>query len=139
MMKACLLAAMLLLTPMPGLASVDGEVAWTKLSFCNGAGYCVDIASAKGVGIDLLRIAHDGKEIDIPDDIGESVEIPLLNEVRLLSIQRSDGEFWNCLQIPFLTLDNNESKRTVLSVFIFNDAVIKSELDDAMEASTPAP
>ncbi len=99
-------------------AGTDGEVAWTKLSFCNGSGYCIEVESSGGTGISSLKMAHNGSEVVIPKSaiaIGEA-DAPLLNEVRLLSVQRSNGAFGNTLEIPYLRLAGGKSMRMVLKL-----------------------
>lgn len=100
-------------------ASTDGELVWTRLSFCNGAGYCVDANSNNGSGISLLRVSHNGVELKIPTSAFaiRDVDAPLFNEVRLLSVQGKDGTFGNVLEIPYLRLSNDgKSFRNVLKI-----------------------
>lgn len=124
-MKKMIFAIVIVLLASPSFAGADGEVGWTKLSFCNGSGYCVDVESSEGTGITSLKVAHNGSEIVIPKDaitIGEA-DAPLLNEVRLLSVQRSNGAFGNILEIPYLRLAEGKPMRVVLKLnFDENDS-----------------
>ena len=112
---------------LPVCASTNGEIAWTKLCFCNGAGYCVDVESKNGIGISALEISHDGVDLVIPKDaitIGDA-DAPLLNEMRLLSVQKSDGTFGNILELPYLSFPNGKQERSVLRlVFDARDSFV---------------
>lgn len=117
-MKRLICALALVLVASPSRAGTDGEVAWTKLSFCNGSGYCIDVESSGGTGIASLRVAHNGLEIVVPKDaitIG-AADAPLLNEVRLVSVQRSNGAFGNTLEIPYLRFAEGKPSRMVLKL-----------------------
>lgn len=112
---------------LPACASTNGEVAWTKLYFCNGAGYCVDVESKDGVGIAALKVSHDGVDLVIPKDAIaiKDTDAPLLNEMRLLSVQKSDGTFGNILEVPYLSFPNGKQERSVLRlVFDARDSFV---------------
>lgn len=116
--------------------SSDGEIGWTSLSFCNGAGYCVDITSSTGVGIDSLQIKRNGKVIYLPRDVAKDVQLPVLNEVRLINVWRHDGTGENRLEVPFLTPQSNGgSNRSILYLVLIDDKLSKVAIQEAKERS----
>ena len=80
-------------------ATSDGELAWTRLNFCNGAGYCVKIETNSDNELESVAIARNGTEIDVPD-LGIVKGEPDLRLVRLVSLAEANG-YANRLEIPF--------------------------------------
>jgi hypothetical protein len=100
----------------------DGELAWTSVSFCNGAGYCIDLASTKGVGIDSMHMKRNGKEIALPKDLPGQNELPILDEVRFINVLKTDGVSENRLEVPLLARQQDAEKIfRVLNVVIVDD------------------
>ena len=99
----------------PAAASSDGELAWTQISFCNGAEYCVRIDTTDDNRLKTVAISHKGVDIVVPDLSSYGGE-PNLRSVRLVSTEKPWG-FVNRLEIPFfgehkvtliLTIDNDK-------------------------------
>ena len=98
----------------PATASSDGELAWTQVSFCNGAEYCVRIDTTPDNRLNTVAISHKGVDLAVPDLKSYDGE-PNLRAVRLVSVEKPWG-FINRLEIPFfgeygstliLTIDND--------------------------------
>lgn len=128
----------LLLALIVGYAQAsDGELGWTSLSFCNGAGYCVDIASSTNDGIKSLRIKRNGNEIALPKDVANGVQIPVLNEVRLINVWRADGVSENQLEVPFLTPNpDGRPTRSILRLILIQDKFSSRDIKTG-EAKVP--
>ena len=92
-------AALIFLLSAPAAATSDGELAWTKISFCNGAGYCVKVETNPANGLGTVSISRNGVDIDIPD-LGVVNGEPDLRLVRLVSLAEANG-YANRLEIPF--------------------------------------
>src|SRR5690606_37687832 len=60
-------AVLIFLLSTPAAATSDGELAWTKIFFCNGAGYCVKIETNPDNGLGTISVSHNGIDINIPD------------------------------------------------------------------------
>lgn len=100
----------------------DGELGWTSMSFCNAAGYCIDLVSMKGIGIDSMHIKRNGKDIALPADLLNQHQLPVLNEVRFINVLKTDGISENRLEVPFLAPQHDaEPIRKVLSIVIVDD------------------
>jgi hypothetical protein len=110
-------------------ASSDGELAWTNLSFCNAAQYCIDISSSKTAEIEQIRIRHNGTEIAVPGDVTKHAGSPLLNQVRFVNIFRKDRRVENHLEIPLVLFhDDGGSSRSVLTIIMVDDVVTMTKL-----------
>jgi len=92
-------AALLFLLSAPAAATSDGELAWTRILFCNGAGYCVKIETTPDNGLGTVSVSRNGVEIDIPN-LGVVKGEPDLRFVRLVSLAGVNG-YSNRLEIPF--------------------------------------
>jgi hypothetical protein len=92
-------ATIFLLLSAPAAVSSDGELAWTRIDFCNGAGYCVKIETNPENELGAIAITHNGVEIDVPD-LGVVKGEPDLRLVRLVSLAEANG-YANRLEIPF--------------------------------------
>lgn len=119
----------------------DGELAWTSVSFCNGAGYCIDLASTKGVGIDSMHMKRNGKEIALPKDLPGKNELPILDEVRFINVLRTDGTSENRLEVPFLARQQDaEPILKVLNVVIVDDRYSETYVTrNGVRESSPHP
>ena len=105
-----------LLLSAPAAATSDGELAWTKIDFCNGAGYCVKIETNPDNELGSVAIMHNGIEIDVPD-LGVVKGKPDLRLVRLVTLAEANG-YANRLEIPFF---GSRAKR--LEIHIKDDIV----------------
>jgi len=113
----------------PAYASSDGELAWTNLSFCNGAGYCIDISSSNGAEIEQVRIRHNGVDIAVPDDLPKGEGSPFLNQTRFVSISRADRRAENHLEIPLVRFrDDGSSSKSVLTIVVVDDKVTNTKV-----------
>jgi hypothetical protein len=98
-MRNIVATVFLLLLSAPAAATSDGELAWTKVDFCNGAGYCVKIETNPDNELGAIAITHNGVEIDVPD-LGVVKGEPDLRLVRLVTLAEANG-YANRLEIPF--------------------------------------
>jgi len=92
-------AILILLLCAPAAATSDGELAWTRIDFCNGAGYCVKIETNPDNELGTIAITHNGVEIAVPN-LGAVKGVPDLRFVRLVSLAEANG-YANRLEIPF--------------------------------------
>src|SRR5690606_5841759 len=92
-------ATLIFLLSAPATATSDGELAWTMLNFCNGAGYCVKIETNPDNELGTITITRNGVEIDAPD-LGIVKGAPDLPFVRRISLAEANG-YANRLEIPF--------------------------------------
>jgi hypothetical protein len=120
-----IVAILLLVSPAASSAS-DGQLAWTQLSFCNGAGYCVQIDTDSTNRVKSIAISHDGKPID-PPDLKYLDGEPDLQHVRLVNASATNG-FENRLEIPFfgkngymVTITIVDDKVTVIKQTVVGD------------------
>jgi hypothetical protein len=125
-------AALSLLALLVGTAhaSSDGELGWTNLSFCNGAGYCIDInTSSKGAELEQVRIRHKGVDIAVPDGLAKQEGSPPLNQTRFVNIFREDRRAENHLEIPLLRFrDDGSSSKSVLTIVVVDDKVTMTKV-----------
>ena len=92
-------AILIFLLSTPAGATSDGELAWTRINFCNGAGYCVEIETNPSNELGTIAITHNGLKIDVPD-VGSVKGEPDLRFVRLITLAEANG-YANQLEIPF--------------------------------------
>jgi len=92
-------AILILLFIAPAAATSDGELAWTRITFCNGAGYCVKIETDPDNELGTIAITRNGVEIHVPE-LGTIKGVPDLRFVRLVSLAEANG-YANRLEIPF--------------------------------------
>lgn len=128
------LFTLLSIVAVPAAANSDGELAWTNLRFCNGAGYCVDISTADGEEIESLQVTRKGVLVEIPSSMYTGVGEPLLNTTRFISTRRDDGGYENVLELTFVIFEKGESRRALRRIHIFEGKAYKLEL-----ISPPAP
>ena len=98
-MRNIIATLVLVLLSAPVAATSDGELTWTKIDFCNGAGYCVKIETNTDNELGSVAITRNGIKIDVPD-LGVVKGVPDLRLVRLVSIAEAGG-YANRLEIPF--------------------------------------
>lgn len=104
-------AVLTLLASASAAAASDGELAWTNVSFCNGAGYCVQIETTQDNGLGKVAVLHNGVNIEIPN-LGSVQGEPDLRSVRLVSLAEANG-YANRLVIPF---SGKDSRRLELHI-----------------------
>jgi hypothetical protein len=109
-------AILIFLLSVPAGATSNGELAWTRINFCNGAGFCVKIETNPANGLGPIAIQHNGVEIKIPN-LGTVKGEPDLRLVRLVSLAEANG-YANRLEIPFF---GTRAKR--LEIHIKDDKV----------------
>jgi len=124
--------ALLLAAPHISSATSDGELAWTNVTFCNGADICVSMSTNRWNGLDALAITNKGRSISNLPKPGNDLPYPLLQDTKLISVARADGGFENRLEITFL---DTSMRKFIYLVSFSQGSVYKTEV----VAAPPAP